>query len=68
MPKKTLTFKELIDYTNMTRKQLQAFINNGFLAFINTNISGVKNIRYRFTPNEVDRFLVSVQKTMGGKI
>ena len=63
---KTIAFHELIDYTGMTRKQLQSWINNGFLKFINTNISGTTNLRYRFLVSEVDKFLENIQQTMGG--
>ena len=65
MTKQTLTFKELIDFTGMTRKQLQAWIDAGLLKFINTNISGSTNIRYRFLTSQIESWLENIQQTMG---
>jgi hypothetical protein len=63
---RTMSFRDLIEYTQFTRKQLQSYINNGALKFINTNMSGAKNVRYRFLTAEVDRFLERIQQTMTG--
>ncbi|HAN20125.1 MAG TPA: hypothetical protein DCP51_00355 [Clostridiales bacterium] len=62
--KKTLTFKEIIEYTGLSRKVIQSFVDNGSLKFINTNMSGNTNLRYAFMTSEVDKFLERIQQTM----
>ncbi|HAN21182.1 MAG TPA: hypothetical protein DCP51_05845 [Clostridiales bacterium] len=64
--KKTMTFKETMLYSGLSRKIIQSFVDNGNLKFLNVNINGAKstNIMYRFLVSDVDKFLSQISQTM----